>query len=86
MSKPIYAWGLVVSPTPYKKGVMYAEVVPSGYGKWWRRMWPGVGNWWFEVHTDTATWAYEKGGSGGAYTLSGCIRKAMDAVDELSNK
>lgn len=84
MGKQIFCWGLIVSPTPYKKGVMYAEVMPAGYGKWYRQFLPWVGRWWFEVNTDTETFAYEKGGSGGAYTLSGCVRQAMDAVDELS--
>lgn len=84
MSKQIYCFGLVVRPTPYKKGVMYAEVVPAAYGRWYRQFLPWVGRWWYEVHTDTETWAYAEDGSDGAYTLSGCIRKAMQAVDELS--
>lgn len=86
MSEPIYSWGVVVSPTPYKDGVMWAEVVPSGYIRWPRRLLPHVGNWWYEIHTDQETWAYEEGGSGGAYTFSGCVRKAMQAVEELSNR
>lgn len=80
----IMADGLIVSPRMYGRDEMiFAEVVPSGYGKWWRRWLPWVGNWWFEIHSTEATLAYEKGGSGGAYTLSGCIRKAMVAVDKF---
>jgi len=86
MSKTIYSWGIVVSPTPYKKGVMWAEVLPSGYGKWYRRFLPNVGNWWYEIHTDIKTFGYEDGGSGGAYTFSGCVRKAMEAVEKLSEE
>ena len=86
MSRPIHSFGIVVNPVPYKKGTIWAEVVPSGYGKWYRRILPSVGNWWYEVHTDTETLAYEENGSGGAYTFSGCVRKAMDAVEELKSK
>lgn len=85
MSKPVFWWGIKVHPTPYKKGVMYAEVIPSG-ASWYRQFLPWVGRWWFEVHTNTETWAYEKGGSGGSYTLRGCMRKAMEAVELLSER
>lgn len=83
--KQIICNGLIVNPVPYgKDDLIYAEVVPSGYGSWWRRFLPWVGNWWFEVHLASgATLAYTKGGSGGGYTLSGCIRKAMEAIDKF---
>lgn len=83
----IMADGLIVSPRMYGRNEMiFAEVVPSGYIKWWRRWLPWVGNWWFEIHTTDATLAYQTGGSGGAYTLSGCIRKAMVAIDEFERQ
>lgn len=83
--KQIFTYGLVVSPTPYKDGYMFAEITPSG-AKGFRRLLPRVGSWWFEVHTDKETWAYEPGGSGGAYTLRECVFKAMEAVQELSER
>lgn len=88
MGKQIMAYGVVVNPMPYgiKGDVIFAEVTPSGYIHWWRRLLPWVGNWWFEVQLmDGGTLAYEKGGSGGAYTFSGCVRKAMDAVQEAAD-
>lgn len=84
MSKIIFSHGIVVSPTPYKDGFIWAEIVPSGYAKWYRRFLPWVGNWWYEIHTDTKTFGYKRGGSGGAYTLFNCVNKAMEAVEELS--
>lgn len=90
---PVVSFGLVVSPMPrIKKNdrLLYAEVVPAG-SRW--LPWPGrTSRWWFEVHAQHApsehgvtgtTYAYVEGGSGGAFTLRGCIAKAMDAVDKF---
>lgn len=86
MSNQPYGWGLIVSPTPYKKiEVVYAELSPSAVGKkWWRRLLPSVGNWWFEVHSTDGYHHYKY--DGGAYTLRGAIFKAMQAVDEVSEQ
>lgn len=77
-------FGIAVHVEERNGEVFYAEVVPSGYIKWWRRFLPWVGNWWFEVHSDRDSYALEPGGSGGAYTLSGCVRKASTAVQKIA--
>ena len=86
--------GLVVAQYPAPDGtIFYAEVVPAGWGRWWRQFLPSVGRWWFEVHevspapvdkhgTRGITHAYEGYGSGGAFTLNSCVSKAQQAVEE----
>lgn len=65
-------------------GTIFAEVTPSS-GLWLK---PNVKRWWFEIHgTDDKIGAigyqYEKGGSGGAYSLRACLNKASVAVDKM---
>lgn len=73
---------------------LYAEIEPSG-GRWYRQFLPWVKRWWFEVHeleqvpTDelgigVISHAYVKGGSGGAWTLRGCIVKARLAIEHIA--
>jgi hypothetical protein len=89
---PPVGFGLIVSPMPQIEGdhFLFAEVVPAG-SRWFP--WPGrTSRWWFEVHAQHApdehgvtgtTYAYTEGGSGGAFTLRGCVSKAMEAVDKF---
>lgn len=81
-----------------KGSVFYAEIEPSG-GRWYRQVLPNVKRWWFEVNeiekepTDelgigVVSHAYTDYGSGGAWTLRGCIIKARRAIEkavEVSN-
>jgi hypothetical protein len=85
----IYCNGLIVSPMPYEKGVIYAELMPAtpwivrkyrfpfiGFGRTypWQR-------WWFEIHSDK-THHYEYDGWG--LSLRRAIWNAGDAVMEAS--
>jgi len=62
-----------------------AEIDPAPA---WRRPWPGYwSRWWFEIAYrpigSDETWttvAYERGGSGGAFTLRRCLWKASAAI------
>jgi len=75
MSK--YYDGIKVHPRPYKGGEIYAEIVPAGQ-PWYRRLLPHVGNWWFEISSQEG---HHIELDGGAYTLSGAIRKAMNMIE-----
>lgn len=89
----LYSDGIVVGTTTVldEPGTtVYAVVEPAG-SRW--LPWPGrTSRWWYEVHgVDAAgggtTYAYTYAhgtGSGGAYTLRGCVRKALAAVDEVA--
>lgn len=84
----LVGYGLIVHPIPTVGGLIYAEVEPA-YTGW--RPWRGrTSRWWYEVHevhapdehgADGTTYAYTEGGSGGAFTFRGCIRKAQAAVE-----
>lgn len=96
LDKDIKAYGIVVGGDyNYKKNNSYfwAEVSPS-YGAWYRQFLPNVKRWWFEVNevesepTDELglgrnTHAYSPNGSGGAWTLRGCIIKAQRAIEKI---
>ncbi len=79
-------FGLMVGRQTVGDETFFAEVVPSGEIHWWRRFLPWVGNWWYEVQSDKLSYAYEEGGSGGAYTLRACIRKADEAVEKFAHQ
>jgi hypothetical protein len=100
IDKDIKSYGFVVGGEynydPKAPSYFWAEITPSG-GKWYRQFLPNVRRWWFEVHetedipTDEMgigqiTHAYEKYGSGGAYTLRSCIIKAMRACEIAAEK
>ena len=87
---PLMSWGIPVhivsgqNPTKPEMTRLYAEIVPAS-GGFFRRLLPWVGNWWFEVHeTNGTSWEYQPYGSGGAYTLRGCVSKAIEAVEEAT--
>lgn len=74
----------------------WAEITPSG-GRWYRQFLPSVRRWWFEINeteakpsdvmkTGQITHAYTNYGSGGAYTLRGCIIKAQKAIEKAAQK
>lgn len=88
--------GILANNLQLRNGnVLYAEIEPSA-GRWYRQFLPSVKRWWFEISeievtpTDelgigVITHAYGKHGSGGAWTLRGCIikaRLAMEAVED----
>lgn len=95
LDKDIKARGVVVGGDYNNKGnYIWAEIEPSG-GKWHRRFLPNVKFWWYEINetevtpTDelgigAVTHAYEKGGSGGAWTFRGCVIKAQLAIDNIA--
>jgi len=83
--------GIVVGPVETDSEAVYAEIEPAGTG--WLP-WPGrTSRWWYEVHAVgdpdghgvfRSTYAYQPGGSGGAFTLRSCIRKATAAIDKMA--
>lgn len=89
---PIVGFGLIVSPMPRIENdrLLFAEIVPAGSR--WLPLRGRTSRWWYEVHAQHGpdehgvtgtTYAYVEGGSGGAFTLRGCIAKAMEAVDKF---
>lgn len=96
-SRDIRDSGFVVGGELGKPGsYFYANIEPNG-GHWYRQFLPWVRRWWFEVAEvedepsdelgiGVVSWAYEKGGSGGAYTLRGAVMKAQVALQELSSR
>lgn len=73
-----YSDGIRVGVTPYKKGVIYADITPA-FQPWYRRLLPWVGNWWFEIESDEGHHIEQ---DGGAYTFSGAVRRALIAIEE----
>ncbi len=73
-------YGIMVGRMTVGDETFFAEVTPAGH------ILPYVSRWWFEVQSDKFTYAYEPGGSGGAFTLAGCISKADDAVQKFAYK
>lgn len=91
---PFTHFGLLVGPMPTKVGeTFYAEVEPAGSR--WLPLRGRTARWWFEVHSvgsdsdgivERTTHAYVKGGSGGAFTLGKCVRRAMEAVYDQAER
>lgn len=97
LDKDIKASGLVMGGEYNRTGnYFWAEITPSG-GKWYRQFLPSVKRWWFEVNETevnpsdelgigTITHAYEPYGSGGAWTLRGCMIKAQLALEKATHE
>lgn len=87
--------GLLVGPQATVKGnTVYAEVEPA-YSRW--LPWPGrTSRWWYEVHAvypeadehgiNRSTFAYIQPGSGGAFTLASCVRRAQRAIEHFAEE
>lgn len=72
---------------------LYAEIEPSA-GRWYRQLLPNVKRWWYEISEievtpsdelgiGVITHAYSKYGSGGSYTMRGCMIKARLAMEKI---
>lgn len=96
MRQPVLPLGGIVANNEMLKNgnTLYAEIEPSA-GRWYRQFLPNVKRWWFEIveievkPTDElgigyVSHAYENGGSGGAWTLRGCIKKSRLAIEKIS--
>lgn len=81
-TRQLHHYGLMVSPTPYLSGTVYAELMPAGQ-PWYRRLLPWVGNWWYEIHSQRG---HHYRFDGGAYTLRGAIFRAMEAVQQAEDE
>lgn len=94
LDKDIKDFGLVMGAGYINGNYLYANIEPSG-GGWYRQFLPNVKRWWFEIHeqmqepdelgVDITSHAYEKYGSGGAWTLRGCMIKAQLALEKATD-
>lgn len=78
-------FGIRACETPFKGGVIYADITPSSQ-PWYRRVLPGVQFWWFEILVDGGTedghyYEYD----GGAWTFQGAVRKASKAIERIES-
>lgn len=74
----------------------YAEIEPSA-GAWYRQWLPWVRRWWYEIvqieqepsnerGARYVSHAYTPNGSGGAWTLRGCLIKARRSIESIAEE
>jgi hypothetical protein len=82
----LYAEITPASPLLYWVGFTrrgWRRFVPFANGRSWLE--PHI-RWWYEIHSTYLSYPYEDGGSGGAFSLAGCLNKAEDALEMLEEK